>query len=248
LENILDFLTLKQNDVIRVIGHEKPCSDLPVWEINKRFSRYTIRPLIKINDQHYWGPYSAMKTGLLWTTRLSEGGLPFDIQGETIKKAIQDERSCLDKELENKTYEIVKRFTKCVERNVELFKRDRRGKHSRELGDFDVLSYLPEKNVILNIECKHLPGEFCLKDLQRLQRTVFNNYLVKFNRRREYLTKNYYRVMQVLGWAQSKGNKPKIISVFLIDKSFLWTRYPPKGLNISFVQIEFLSEFITNLQ
>ena len=248
LEVVLDFLTLKQSDITHIIGQEKPCDDLPVWEINKRFSRYTVRPLIKIGETYYWGPYSMMKTGLLWTNRLSEGGLPFDIQGKNIEKVVQEERSSLDKELENKTYEIVKRFTHCVERNVDLFKRDRNGGHPRELGDFDVLSYHPEANVILNIECKHLPEEFCLKDMQRLRRTIFDDYLVKFNKRQQYLAKNYSRVMQAMGWTLSKSNSPKIIAVFLTEKLFWWTRFPPKGLNTSFVQIELLSEFIAKLQ
>jgi hypothetical protein len=248
IEGILDFLTLKQSDVTHILGQEKPCDDLPVWEINKRFSRYTIRPLIKIGEKYYWGPYSTMKTGLLWTNRLSEGGLPFDAQGKNIDKAVQEERSCLDKELEKKTFEIVNRFTQYAERNVELFKRDRNGGHPRELGDFDVLSYHPEANVVLDIECKHVPEEFCLKDVQRLRKTIFEDYLVKFNRRQQYLTKNYSRVMQVLGWAYDKGNSPKIIAVFLTEKLFWWTRFPPKGLNTSFVQIELLSEFIAKLQ
>jgi hypothetical protein len=52
---ILDFLTLKPEEILRIIGEDQPCDDLPVWEHNKRPARYILRPLIKIEDRYHWG-------------------------------------------------------------------------------------------------------------------------------------------------------------------------------------------------
>lgn len=92
IEPILDFLTLKSKDVIRVLGQDTSCDDLPVWEHNKRYSRYTLRPLILIDNKYYWGPYSAMKTGVLWTNSLIQTMLPFDLQGANIFEVINSEK------------------------------------------------------------------------------------------------------------------------------------------------------------
>jgi len=71
---ILDFLTLKPEEVLRIIGDDQPCDDLPVWEHNKRSARYTIRPLIKIEDRYHWGPYAS---GLLPEGRKAVAGENF---------------------------------------------------------------------------------------------------------------------------------------------------------------------------
>jgi hypothetical protein len=60
------------------------------------------------------------------------------------------------------------------------------------------------------------------------------------------LTKNYSRIMQGIGWKHYKGKPPKIIPVFLTDTSFLWTRFPPRGLTVVFVEVALLSDFIGN--
>jgi hypothetical protein len=50
---IIEFLTLKKDAVLRIIGQDEPCPDLPVWEHRKRYARYTLRPLILIKDKFH---------------------------------------------------------------------------------------------------------------------------------------------------------------------------------------------------
>src|SRR5262249_17367976 len=55
IDMILEFLTLKSDQMLIVQGQTELCKDLPVWEYYKRHARYSIRPLIRINEIFYWG-------------------------------------------------------------------------------------------------------------------------------------------------------------------------------------------------
>jgi hypothetical protein len=247
LEKILSFLTLKPMDMLRILGQGKPCNDLPVWEHNKRYSRYTLKPLIVIGDLYYWGPYSVMKTGKLWTNQLSQTLLPYDLQGKNIQKVIENERKILERELENKALLIVQRFTKYAKRNVELHKIDKNGNHPPNLGDFDVLSYHPDKGIILNIECKHIPPVYCPKDLHRLRKKILRSYLPKHARRQQYLVRNCGRIMKIMDWPNEKNKLPKVLAIFLTQQSYWFTRLSHDKIEPKYVQIDLLADFISNL-
>lgn len=247
LEKILTFLTLIPVDALRILGQDKPCDDLPVWEHNKRYSRYTLKPLIEINDFYYWGPYSVMKTGKLWTNQLSQALLPYDLQGNNIQRVIENERKIIERELENKANLIVQRFTKYAKRNVELYKIDKNGNHPQDLGDFDVLSYHPDRDIILNIECKHIPPVYCPKDLQRLRKKILSSYLPKHARRQEHLVRNCERIMKILCWPNEKNKQPKIFAIFLTQQSYWFTRLYNDKIEPKYVQIDLLADFISNL-
>lgn len=247
LEKILNFLTLKPVDVLRILGQDKSCDDLPVWEHNKRYSRYTLKPLIVIDDFYYWGPYSVMKTGKLWTNQLSQALLPYDLQGKNIQQVIENERKIIERELENKAHLIVQRFTKYTKRNMELHKIDKNGNHPQDLGDFDVLSYHPDKDIILNIECKHIPPVYCPKDLQRLRKKILRSYLPKHSRRQEYLVSNCERILKILGWPNEKNKQPKVFAIFLTQQSYWFTRLSHDKIEPEYVQIDLLADFIKSL-
>lgn len=173
IQYILDFLTLKQGDVLFITGSDAPCYDLPVWEHRKRFSRYMIKPIIKIDNLYYWAPYSIRQAGIIWAGRPVEGTLPADILGNTINQVIEEQKASIERNLENKAFEIVKRHTKYSEMNLWLHKADKEGGHPHDLGDFDVLAYFKENKTILIIECKDILPVYCMKDAKRLREKIF---------------------------------------------------------------------------
>ncbi|MCJ7760802.1 hypothetical protein MUP59_06640 [Candidatus Bathyarchaeota archaeon] len=67
--------------------------------------------------------------------------------------------------------------------------------HPVDLGDYDVLAYCGDVNVVLNIECKDILPAYCLKDVRRLREKIFGSftdggYFEKINRRESYLSNN----------------------------------------------------------
>ena len=115
---IIDFCTLESRLVIRVLDDEDPCDDLPVWEYIKRAHRYNLRPLIRLGDSYFWGPYSAQRAGIIWSGTASEGMLPTDIAGTATRKALRDQEELYEKALVTKTVEVIERTTEYAEREV----------------------------------------------------------------------------------------------------------------------------------
>lgn len=89
--------------------------------------------------------------------------------------------------------------------------------------------------------------EYCLKDLQRLKKKIFEDYLVKFEKRQKYLANNCKRVMTALGWKFDAYSEPQIINILLVPESYWWTAYPPIKTTTVFVSIDLLSDYIERL-
>ncbi|MCK4823315.1 hypothetical protein KA005_46615, partial [bacterium] len=247
---IIDFLTLKKDDVIRVLGQDEPCQDLPVWEYRKRYARYNLKPIIKIGDQYHWGPYSARRTGLVWSGTASTGAMPADLQAENIEQVLRSEKKLIEDALADRTYEIVKRYTSNVRKNLKLHDLEPKGSHPQELGDYDVLSFHPENNIILSIECKDILPPYCLKDAKRLREKIFGRpgkyqgHFEQINKRKEYLREHIVDVSTALKWPIDAKNHPKIISIYLSRRSYWWTNFPPKEIEAEFIRVDLLSDFI----
>jgi len=253
VEPILDFLTLRSEDVIRVRGQDEPCDDLPVWEHRKRYSRYDLRPLILIEGTYYWGSYSTRRSGIIWSHTSLSGTLPADIQSPTVQKILEDEKGRIEKALVVKALEIVKRYTQKARSNVRLHRIDRRGNHPEGLGDYDVLAFYPERNAVLNIECKDILPVYCLKDAKRLREKIFGRpdtdegYLEKVEMRAAHLSDRLVEIAKALEWSVDPHKLPKVISVFVSRRSYWWTRFPPRSTDVNFLRIDLLSEFLDNL-
>ena len=249
---IVDFLTLKKNEVVRLSDQDEPCKDLPVWEYNKRYARYNLRPIIKINGKFYWGPYSARRTGLIWSG--TTGAMPTDLKAANIEQVLRSEKKLIEDALADKTFEIVQRFTVYARKNLELHKLKPKGLHPIELGDYDVLSFHQDKNVVLNIECKDILPPYCLKDAKRLREKIFGRagkkqgHFEQINKRQEYLEKNIPDIAATLEWPIDPNIPLRIICIYLSRRVYWWTEYPPEGINASFLRIDLLAEFIKNLE
>lgn len=251
IDAICKFLTLKSSDVLRVAGSDDLCDDLPVWEHRKRFARYMIRPLIEIGDKFIWEPYSAAKAGKLWAERPVEGFLSADIESPEIERIIQLQKNEIENKLVLKTEEIIKRYTDYVIKNLKLHKIDKDGNHPIQLGDYDVFAYIQANNSILCVECKDILPAFCMKDSKRIREKIFgrigksNGYVEPVKIRHEYMTKNYDRILNSLGWSFNKS--PRVISIFVSRFYYIWTMFPPEEIDIFFKRIDLLSKFIAEL-
>lgn len=252
VNELINFLTLKQHEVIQVFGMDLPCDDLPVWEYRKRFSRYMIRPIITIGEWFYWGPYSIQKSGDIWFGRIINGSLPADISGSNINKQIDDTKTLIEKRLETKAYEIMQRFTQYNKINLWLHKCDKFGQHPLELGDYDVVGYFPDLNFILSVECKDLSQVYCMKDARRLRQQIFGlsnkkGYADKVQIRHDYLEKNCKTILRALSWPINEEGKIKVVSLFVSRHDYWWTRFPSTETDILFSRIDLLAHTIEGL-
>ncbi len=254
---ILDFVTLDPEKILIVEGSEdKPphtASDLPVWEYRKRATRYTIKPVIKINEEYYWGAHSTERSARIWGDIAGAHKLPADINAPTTVAVLEEGHRAIEGALQDKIIEIVNRSTTEVGKEINPHKL---GIHSTDIGDIDVFVLLREKSTILNIESKIIDQAFCNKDLQRIARSIFGytskkrgtfvkGYLQKVEDRAAYLGTEG-KTLAERCWG-SLPDKPKIVSIFVTQTSYWWTMHPPVETDVHFVELELLEDFIKKL-
>jgi hypothetical protein len=253
VHKILEFLTLRSESLLRVEDKPAKCTDLPVWEHRKRTTRYSIKPLIKVGDAYLWGPYSARQSSGIWSGVPHANRLPADFKAKSVQKVLQEGHRGVEESLVVKVEEIVSRFTPLVICERSLHKIDRAGAHPPSLGDYDVLAMPQGENILLNIECKIMDPPFCLKDARRLRERIFGRkktngtfqegYLQKVERRADHLSKHANRIIRALGWSTAK-DQAQVISIFVTQLEFWWTRFPPVSTEVKFVQIRTLHDLL----
>ncbi len=250
--SILEFLTLNAETLLHIKDDPIPAPDLPVWEHNKRLMRYDLRPLIKIGDRYYWGPYSVERTSQIWMGITEKNKLPSDIYAPSVKKVLMAGHKDMEDNLALKIQEISARYTEYVKADVFPHKLD---KSINDIGDIDVFVYLKKVNVFLNIESKIIDPTFSVKDLGRMQRAIFGatktdgafkeGYLQKVERRAEYLKANGKYLAGKL-W-EGTLPEPAIVSLFVTKTGFWWTKHPPIPTEVKFIEIRLLEDFMKDI-
>ncbi len=250
---ILDFLTLKPEEILTIKGDNQQTEDVPIWEHNKRLMRFDIRPLIKVDDQYCWGPHSIDRTSRIWVNISSTHRLPSDLDAPAVKAVLDKGHEDLRNSLVEKIKDITLRHTTNVKRDVYLHKHDN---SIRDIGDCDVFAFLKNKNILLNIESKIIDPPHSNKDAGRMQRKIFGEtrengttkkgYLQRVEERAKYLNSNGKDLITKLSWG-APSEAPKVISVFVTKMGFWWTKFPPLDTNVRFVEIRLLDDFIKNL-
>lgn len=246
---IIDFLILEPGKVRMLEGKSIYESDVPVWEHNKRTSRFTIRPLIPINDFLIWGPTLTARSFSIWQNSIAEGYLPGDFPWANVKKIVRNFKESIEKQLELKSFEIVQRFTKYAQHGID-FKYRFPKEAFADVGDYDVLSYWPEQNTWLAVEAKYNQPPFCLKDGRRLRDRIFGNdedkaQFSKIEGRRKFLKAHTEKLRALLGWPAGNPDKPlKIQELYVSRNIYWWMRSPPYEVSADFVRVDALHEWM----
>lgn len=147
----------------------------------------------------------------------------------------------------------MKRYTSFALKNLKLHNLKPKGFHPSDLGDYDILSFYPEKNIVFNIECKDILPPFCFKDTKRLREKIFGipgkhqGFFKQIIKRKEYLNDHIFDIVKTLSWSLEKDIHPEILTVYLSRRSFWWTRFPPDEIEASFVRIDMMDDFIRNI-
>lgn len=151
-----------------------------------------------------------------------------------------------------KVAEVVRRFTSDVETDVYPHNHKL---STTDIGDIDVFAFIKDKNIILNIESKTIDQVYCNKDLKTLAETIFGKnrsdgsfkkgYLQRVIERDEFL-KDKGKELAEKFWG-TLPEKPKVISIFVTQTSYWWTKYPIIESDVHFVELALLDDLIKEL-
>lgn len=246
----LEFLTLDERRVRVLSGREGAEVDVPVWEHTKRDHRYTIRPLVKLaQDRVVWGAAAAARAFTIWNGTLSDGYLPADFSWPHVNETSALIKRRIENELEVKAYKIGQRHAPFVAHGID-FKSRFPAEGFGEIGDFDVLAYVAERNLWITMECKYNKPPFTLKDARRLREHIFgktghSGQLAKIERRSRVLREHHERIRRLLKWPIAGQQPPIFVDLYVCPRIFYWMRRPPRSVSVEFVRLGMLDEFLS---
>ena len=249
-DRLIAFATLRPGQIRRLLGKPSDESDVPVWESTKRGSRYTIRPLIPLdNGMLAWGAAAAERSFHIWTASVTNGYLPADFPWPNTREAVRTIKASLEQQLEMRAFEVCSRAPPHALHGINFkFRFPMEG--FDDVGDFDVLAYWPHSNRWLVVECKYNQPPFCLKDARRLRERIFgiapvHGQFSKIERRRGFLASNANRLRDLLGWpAPAPGIMETTCEIYISRDIYWWMRNPPFVVPTHFVRIDALDGWL----
>lgn len=249
-KNIVAFLTLSGAGLLRLPGRDIDEPDIPYWEHKKRVQRYTIRPLVTDRDELRWGAEVSSRAMNIWMSSVRDGYLPADFDWPNIAPVVRKIKKSIEKRLELRSEEIFRRHTKQVARGIDFFKRFP-GEGFEDVGDFDVLAYWPDTNIVVAVECKYNQPPHTVKDSRRLRDTIFGDsegdrsgQFNRISRRRLFLAKHRVRMLELLNWPATQKKEPQYIELYVGRDVYYWMVHPPYPVPTKFVRVDTLDSWI----
>jgi len=250
IQAAISFLTLDPARVRVLSGRDRVEGDVPVWEHTKRDHRYTIRPLVSLRGGRLtWGAAAAGRAFSIWNGTLSDGFPPAEFAWSRVNEVSTLLKRRIEQELEVRAYDICKRHAHLVEQGIDFRSRFRMEGFD-DVGDFDVLAYVPSQNLWIMVECKYNKPPFALKDARRLREQIFGKtghlgQLAKIDRRRTFLQQNHERLRVLLGWPEAEDSQATILDLYVCPRIFYWMRRPPRPVVTEFVRLGMLDAFLS---
>lgn len=249
-DKIVEFLTLSGPGILRLAGRDADEPDVPYWEHTKRLHRYSIRPLVVDRDQLRWGAETASRAFNIWTSSVRDGYLPADFDWGSVVQVVREIKQGIEKRLELRSEEIFRRHTKFVVRGVDF--RKRFGSEGfDDVGDYDVLAYWPDDDLLVAVECKYNQPPHTLKDSRRLRDRIFgrseddrDGQFSRILRRREFLTIHRARMIELLKWPAPKCHRDRYVELYVCRDVYYWMVHPPYKVPTEFMRIDGVDTWI----
>jgi len=249
---VVDFLTLSGSGIMRLPGKSVDETDVPFWEHSKRLHRYTIRPLVSVGEQIVWGAEHASRSRNIWLSAVRDGILPADFPWPNVRVVVRDIKESIEKALEKRAEEILRRHTPYVAAGIDFYRRFRK-EAFEDVGDYDVFAYWPDTNTVLFVECKYNQTAHSIKDSRRLRDRIFgaseidrNGQYSKILGRREFLAKNRERLLELLKWPTPAQVAPKNIEAYVSREMHFWMVHPPYAVPTNFLRVDALDAWVKN--
>lgn len=250
IREVINFLTLDADRVVKKLGSDEVEFDVPVLEYNKRDQRLNIKPLIKIsNDSVLWSAGCAFRTRKIWLARISEGCLPANFSWKSVNTVVDSIKKDIEKKLELVTFEIFNRYfhSNYCHHGID-FKRKFKKEGFDDVGDYDVLTYIPQSNTWIMVECKYNQTPYCLQDMKRLRNRVFDEgrktHVPKILKRHDFLIQNHNKICELLGYVPNTRTELKIVMLYIARQIYWIHRNPPIPTEIEFIQVDKLDNWL----
>lgn len=246
---IVAFLTLSETGLLRLAGRDIQEGEVPYWEHNKRVHRYAIRPLVQVDGELRWGAEMASRCMFNWTSSVRDGYLPANFGWPNVESAVRQVKSSIEKRLEFRSEEIFRRHTPFVARGIDFHRRFRT-EGFEDVGDFDVLAYWSEYNLLVAVECKYNQPAYTMKDSRRIRDKIFGRkegdkgQIGKVLRRGAFLEQNRTRMLELLDWPEPDKVSERYVELYVSRDIYYWMVNPPYPVPTHFVAIPTLDSWL----
>lgn len=246
IRKVLAFLTLQPTKIFLKPDGITEESSIYISEYRKRDHRLNIRPLIQVDDKLMWSAGCVYRSFTIWQDKVGEGGLPAEFAWPNVSKVLKIIKKSIENELEVATHQI---FLRYFDKSLCVLNFDPRKINKDEnVGDYDVLVYIPQKNTWVMAECKFNQTPFCMKDMKRLREEIFAtekpSHITKIMKRYEFIKQYHQKFAKFFGYPVTSDESP-IIKTLYVAKSINWVhRGYSRDSNIEFVQLDNLDYWI----
>lgn len=238
---VLDFLILDPN-LLKTISGNPPHDILPIWEREKRDNRFSVKPIIVVDEHCVFSPVIMNQLLSLWRSGITEWYLPYEIGLKNLKSVLKQWKKRYEDEMVQDIAALFRANSEySVHPEVELFKRFPDDEYPEELGDYDVVAInIPRKEMWL-IESKVLQKVGSIYEDQMQQKSFFFQHKddEKFQRRIDYVKKNTSKVLASFGIA---GDNYTVIAYMVTNKLFE-SRY--KDLSFPIITFSEMNDLIS---
>lgn len=241
-KDALSFLTIDPDGIRRLTGVTAPAADVPFWEHRKRAQRISIRPIIARTDGVLmWGAACVDRAYRIWSGTFGDGYPPADFSWPNVEGVAEQVKKRIEREIEDRAYAVMTRFTPYVAKNVDLRRRFP-AEGFEEIGDYDVLAYLPSSKIWVCVEAKYNKPPFTVKDSRRLRDDIFGpkGHVFKSSRRVAYLETHATRIAALLKWPTSRDGDDRVMDIYVCPRIMYWMRNPPAVVKTEFVRLSAL--------
>ena len=248
-ERIVAFLTLSETGLLRLAGRDVQEQEVPYWEHSKRVHRYAIRPLVQVGHELRWGAEAASRCMFNWMSSVRDGYLPADFGWPNIERAVRQVKVSIEKRLELRGEEIFRRHTPFVARGIDFYRKFRT-EGFEDVGDFDVLAYWPDHNLLVAVECKYNQPAYTMKDGRRIRDRIFGRkeddkgQIGKVLRRGAFLEQHRTRMLELLGWPKPAKIPERYVELYVSRDVYYWMVHPPYPVPTHFVRISTLDSWL----
>lgn len=248
-ECIVAFLTLSETELLRLAGRDVQEEEVPYWEHSKRIHRYAIRPLVQVGDELRWGAEAASRCMFNWMSSVRDGYLPADFGWPHIESVVRQVKASIERRLEFRSEEIFRRHTPYVARGIDFYRKFRT-EGFEDVGDFDVLAYWPDHNLMVAVECKYNQPFYTMKDGRRIRDKIFGRkegdkgQIGKVLRRGAFLEQHRTRMLELLGWPKPVNAAVRYVELYVSRDIYYWMVHPPYPVPTHFVRIATLDSWL----
>ena len=200
VEKVLNFITIDKNKLKSLTGEEYPI--LPFWQREKRDNRFDVKPVLSIGDVIITPTVLLKQLSMYWKNGIMDWYLPYEVGLGNLKKSIKKWKKRYEDEMVQDISNLFKdKGFGIVIPDFELYKRYPRSNYPQELGDYDVFGVCTKNKEIWIIESKVLQKVGSIYEDQMQQKSFFFQHKddEKFQRRINYMTSNYKKVLADLG-------------------------------------------------